>query len=57
VDPASIVGLGTSDATVGLDSAWTEGLGPEFESAVGLTEVGLATELLEGEREEMVEEQ
>ena len=57
MDPASIVGLGTSDATVGLDSAWTEGLGPEFESAVGLTEVGLATELLEGEREEMVEEQ
>ena len=53
MDPASIVGLRTSDATVGLDSAWTEELEPEFQSAVGLTEVGLATELLEGGRGEL----
>ena len=50
MDSASIVGLGTSDATVKLDSAWTKQLGSEFESVLGLTEVGLATELLKGEK-------
>ena len=51
VDPASKIGLGTSGSIVGLKSALIGGLELEFESAVGSTEVGLATELLEGDRD------